>query len=101
MSLPLKTLKNKLFYYIISELFEYYDPNQCKWKIEDQDPCTTESPTTTSTTNAETHHCESLDSRWTCSSGDEKQSLCIKFCSGSYTTEHRKCLCKHSGVFSN
>ena len=28
--------------------------------------------------------------------GNEKQSLCIKFCTGSYTTEHQKCLCKQS-----
>ena len=28
--------------------------------------------------------------------GNEKQSLCIKFCVGSYATEHRKCLCKQS-----
>ena len=28
--------------------------------------------------------------------GNEKQSLCIRFCMGSYATEHRKCLCKQS-----
>ena len=56
--------------FMFSDHFKYYDPNECKWKIEEQEPCTTESPTTVpSTTNAEMDYCEELDSKWTCSSG--------------------------------
>ena len=111
---------------VFSDPIEYYDPNHCKWQVEDQAPCTTEGPTAVpTTTNADMDYCEQLDSKWTCSSGlsinqqcpkfynslfvtcislkwlnpilgNEKQSLCIKFCAGSYTTEHRKCFCKQS-----
>ena len=29
-----------------SDHFVYYDPNECKWRIEDQEPCSTADPTT-------------------------------------------------------
>ena len=30
----------------VSDHFLYYDPNKCKWRLEDQQPCSTEDPST-------------------------------------------------------
>ena len=63
----------------VSDNFLYYDPNECKWRLEDQQPCSNSDPsnvvstttltTTEATTIADIESCEKLDAQWSCSSG--------------------------------